>query len=211
MCGFSKNFKYLDDLIRNGGMEIVLDSDVVLDDDEASQYPYGISVVSSFDVVIDGGGHSIDAKGKTRIFNCRGGESITIKNITFKNGFKDYGGAIYNTSSELNIENCKFKGNAAEHFGGAIYNEFNTLRIIKSTFSKNSAKEGGAICSEDNMYISDSTFKNNITEDNAALDNCAKLILCGVDFKDNETKNSDHDYDVWNYEELHIDGYYFSN
>lgn len=212
MWGFSKNFKYLDDLIRNGIGEIVLDSNIVLGRAEASQYPHGISVDSSIDVVIDGGGHTIDAKGKTRIFNCRGGRNITIKNITFKNGFKDVGGAIYNTSTELNIENCKFEGNSAVHFGGAVYNEINTLRIIESTFSKNSAKEGGAICnSEGNMYISDSTFKNNITQDNGALDNCDKLILRNVDFKDNKTKNSDYDYDVCNYEELHIDGHYSTN
>ena len=190
MWGFSKNFKYLDDLIRNGPGKIVLDSDIVLGGNEASQYPNGIPVDSSRDVVIDGAGHKIDAKGKTRIFDCRGGGNITIRNITFKKGFADYGGAIYNTSWELNIENCKFEGNAAVYDGGAINNEKNTLRIIESVFSKNSAKEGGAICNpEDDMCISDSTFKNNITQDNGALDNWGMLILENVDFKDNKTNN----------------------
>ncbi|WP_405274118.1 pectate lyase-like adhesive domain-containing protein [Methanobrevibacter sp.] len=207
----SNNFKYLDDLIQKGRhLPIVLDSDIVLSDEEVSQYPEGILIGNPvIDIVIEGNAHTIDAKGKTRIFSCSG--NVTLKNITFKNGFNDDGGAIKNSSGELNIEDCAFEGNAAVYSGGAIRNEFHTLRIIKSFFSDNSANKGGAISNTEDMYVSDSTIKNNITQDTGALDNRGNLVLRNVHFENNETENSDYDYDVCNYEEIHIGGDYSSD
>lgn len=65
----SKNFKYLDDLIHSGAKEIVLDSDIVLGDGEESEYEDGIRLDVD-DLIIDGNGHGIDARGKARIFEC---------------------------------------------------------------------------------------------------------------------------------------------
>lgn len=207
----SNNFKYLDDLIQKARhLPIVLDSDIVLSDAEASKYSDGILIDNPMiDIVIDGKGHTIDAKGKTRIFSCFG--NVTLKNITFINGFNYFGGAIVNFYGELNIENCIFDGNAAVRSGGAIHNEFYTLRIIKSVFSNNSANKGGAISNTEDMYVSDSTIKNNITQDNGALDNCGKIVFQNVNFENNVTENSDYDYDVCNYKEIHIGGEYSSD
>ena len=77
--GRGKNFKYLDDLIHSGVKEIILDSNIVLSNDEASEYLEGINLDVD-DLVIDGNGHSIDACGKTRIFHSTS-KNITIKNI----------------------------------------------------------------------------------------------------------------------------------
>ena len=75
-----KSFKYLDDLIHSGVKEIVLDSDIVLSDDEESDYKNGIKLDVD-DLVISGNGHTIDACGKTRIFDCNR-INIIIKNVT---------------------------------------------------------------------------------------------------------------------------------
>jgi hypothetical protein len=40
----SKNFKYLDELIHSGAKEIVLESDIVLSDDEISDNVYYIKL-----------------------------------------------------------------------------------------------------------------------------------------------------------------------
>ena len=66
-----RNFRYLDELIHSGVKEIVLDSDIVLDPDEKSQYLNGIKLDAD-DLAIDGNGHAIDAQGLTRIFYCTG-------------------------------------------------------------------------------------------------------------------------------------------
>ena len=63
----SKNFKYLDDLIHSGAKEIVLDSNIVLNDEEESEYSEGIKLDVD-NLVIDGQGYTINVKGKTRIF-----------------------------------------------------------------------------------------------------------------------------------------------
>ena len=169
--GSSKNFKYLDDLIHSGEKEIVLDSDIVLERSEKSEYLKGIKLDVD-DLIIDGNGHTINAKGKTRIFYCTG-KNIIIKNIILKKA--DYG-AIYNdggrltitkttltkntawngggairNSGELTITESTFTGNTAKDDGGAIYNKKGSLTITGSTLTGNRAKDdGGAICNVGN-------------------------------------------------------------
>ena len=63
-----KGFKYLDGLIHSGEKEIVLDADILLEDGEESQFLNGIELDIDF-LTIRGDGHSIDACGKTRIFD----------------------------------------------------------------------------------------------------------------------------------------------
>ena len=132
-----RNFRYLDELIHSGVKEIVLDSDIVLDPDEESQYLNGIKLDAD-DLAIDGNGHAIDAQGLTRIFYCTG-KNIIIKNIILKNGFT--------------IEN-----------GGAINNE-GELTITESTLTENTTKngDGGAINNEGELTITESTLKQYTT------------------------------------------------
>ena len=123
-----RNFRYLDELIHSGVKEIVLDSDIVLDPDEKSQYLNGIKLDAD-DLAIDGNGHAIDAQGLTRIFYCTG-KNIIIKNIILKNGFtKDDGGAIYNDEGELTITESTLQQNTAQRYGGAIHNTRGELTI----------------------------------------------------------------------------------
>ena len=161
--GSEKNFKYLDDLIHSGAKEIVLDSDIVLCDEEESEYLDGVELDVD-DFVIDGNGHTIDAQCLTRIFCCTG-KNITIRNITFKNGFsKHRGGAIHNYG-KLRINDSEFIKNTAKEYGGAIYNDHGDLAIAGSTFTENSANwSGGTIYnSEAELCIDDCTFAENKT------------------------------------------------
>ncbi|WP_407375799.1 right-handed parallel beta-helix repeat-containing protein, partial [Methanobrevibacter sp.] len=160
-----KSFKYLDDLIHNGQKEIILDSDIILNDGEEVEYSAGIKLDAD-DLIIDGNNHTIDAKGKTRIFKCSA-KNVMIKNLVLKNGFKEKtSGAIFNDHGELTVEDSTFIENTAK-LAGAIYNNHGELTVEDSTFIENSAKYGGAI---DNYYgeavITDTTFEKNTSEKN---------------------------------------------
>lgn len=163
-----KNFRYLEDLINSGKNEIKLDADIVLEASEKYRYSDGIDL-SAKNLVINGNGHTIDACGKTRIFKCLIGKNITLKNITFKNGFsKERGGAIYNIGDNMAIENCTFAENVVTHEhgnGGAIY-AGNEMTITGSAFNGNviigEHGNGGAISNSGKLTISKSAFANNM-------------------------------------------------
>ena len=174
---FSKNFKYLDDLIHSGVKEIILGSDIILGEEEKSKYKNGIKLDVD-DLIIDGNGHVIDACRRGRIFECTA-KNVTLKNIRLKNGYtRDEGGAIVNTD-KLTIEDSIFVGNTANN-GGAIFNK-GDLTIINSLFRKNSAyfgimdtylyqcleilPSGGAIENNRRLTIKQSTFTENTAED----------------------------------------------
>ena len=155
-----RNFRYLDELVHSGVKEIVLDSDIVLDPDEKSQYLNGIKLDAD-DLTIDGNGHAIDARGLTRIFYCTG-KNIIIKNIILKNGFtKDDGGAIHNRG-ELTITEYTLQENTTTRDGGAIRNDEGELTITDSEFCENSAETwGGAIENSGELTMTDSAFTQN--------------------------------------------------
>ena len=159
-----KNFKYLDNLIHSEIKEIVLDTDIVLGDNEKSGYKDGIKLDLD-DLAIDWNSHSIDARGVTRIFYCTG-KNVTIKNIILKRGFtEEKGGAIHN-NGELTITESTLNNNTTKDDGGAIYNN-GELTITESTLKENTAdRDGGAIYNSGELTITEST----LTENTAQLD-----------------------------------------
>ncbi len=164
-----KNFKCLDNLIHSGVKEIVLDSDIVLGDDEKYKYLNGIKLDVN-DLAIDGNGHVIDARGLTRIFYCTG-KNVTIKNMILKNGFSEDGGAI-NNWGELTITKSTLNNNTAQEYGGAIHNdEGGELTITKTTLNKNTSQEyGGAINNWGELTITKTTLnKNTAQEDSGTI------------------------------------------
>ena len=169
-----KNFKYLDDLIHSGVKEIVLDSDIVLDKKEESEYLEGIKLDVD-DLIIDGNGHAIDAQGLTRIFHCTG-KNIIIKNITLIGGYHDNGGAIEN-NSELTIISSTLAENTSK-WGGSIYNK-GKLTITDSTLVENtSQKEGGAIDNNrGELAIIDSILAGNTSQYGGAIYNRGTLTI----------------------------------
>lgn len=180
------NFKYLDNLIRDN-RQIVLKSDIVFNDPE---YENGIEIKN--DIVIDGGGHTIDACGKARIFNISAGH-VVLKNINFINGFGQTGGALFvKHSAGLNINSCKFKNNHAEDDGGAIINNGIT-KISDSSFLTNDSEGfGGAIKNTGiaEMDIENCEFNANKGIDGAAIANYSKIDIFNTRFYQNEAFDS---------------------
>lgn len=146
-----RNFKYLNYLIHSGINRIILDSDIVLDESEIN-YVNGISVDVD-NLIIDGNGYSIDAKGKTTIFNITA-KNIHIRNITFKNAYNENtqleelgGGAIFNLGDSIEFEYCIFENNHARNHGGAVFNNGKSVKFKDCRFESNKSKFGGAILS----------------------------------------------------------------
>ena len=148
---------------------LTLDSDIAMTDDEAANFKDG--VVINKNIVIDGKGHTIDAKNLGRIFNIGEGFTVTLTNATLINGKSDKGGAIYNDGS-LTLSDVKLSDNAADSYGGAVFNNGN-LVVSDSVFDSNdivnrgsaSVDYGGAAIY--NWYdgvltVSGSNFTNNI-------------------------------------------------
>lgn len=91
-------------------------------------------------------GTIIDAQHVGQIFNVNRGVTLTLENMTLKNGNDIFGGAVFNFGT-LVVKNCTFTGNTAT-WGAAILNSYGcTLKVSDSTFMGNTANdgEGGAI------------------------------------------------------------------
>ncbi|WP_407416543.1 hypothetical protein [Methanobrevibacter sp.] len=179
-ASYTGNFKELSDLIDDTdvGGTLYLNKD----------YKGSGRIYIFFDITIDGQGHTIDASGKSSIFDVGYNNGVTLKNINFKNAKNEYvgsGGAIV-SSSLLQLINCKFIGNTAG-YGGAVFcsdaisvqgctfqdntaNEqggalYSSKLIVKnSVFSNNNAPKGNSICSGD-LQVTDSSFTSNSKTD----------------------------------------------
>ena len=148
---------------------LTLDSDIAMTDDEAAGFVDGVAI--NKDIVIDGKGHTIDAKNLGRIFSIGEGFTVTLTNATLINGKATEGGAIYNDGS-LTLSDVKLSDNAADSYGGAVFNN-GELVVSDSVFDANdivnrgsaSVDYGGAAIY--NWYdgvltVSGSNFTNNI-------------------------------------------------
>ena len=116
------------------------------------QYDEGFSEGSIYidadkKLTIDGKGHTIDAKSKSRIFSIYGTEEITLKNINFINGFlkgSDQKGCAIR-ANYLNLFNCNFENNIIDTEGSLYSNEggvvyvYNDLNMKNCVFKNNSA------------------------------------------------------------------------
>lgn len=109
----------------------------------------------------------IDAEKFGRIFNITPGNTLTLINITLKNGKATLGGAIYNNGGSLTLTNTIFINNNATSQGGAIYNvNGSNLNITNSIFDNNNAAvTGGAI---DNYNVTNMTIYNSVFSNNTA-------------------------------------------
>ena len=164
------SFKALKKLIESAS-----DNDVIV---LPHDYEYVINyddITSGIDIVqcnltIIGNGHTIDANGKTRIFNVGNSYSdeasnLTIKNTVFTDGkMSNKGGAILWYGNDGKLENCTFKNNTANNNdGGAVYWEGLSGTITNSTFIDNKANRGAAVCvNSNNITIDNSTFINSV-------------------------------------------------
>ena len=148
---------------------LTLDSDIAMTDDEAAGFVGGVAI--NKDIVIDGKGHTIDAKNLGRIFSIGEGFTVTLTNATLINGRAVEGGAIYNDGS-LTLSDVKLSDNAADGYGGAVFNN-GELVVSDSVFDSNdvlnrgsaSVDYGGAAIYnwyDGTLTVSGSNFTNNI-------------------------------------------------
>lgn len=134
-----------------------------------------IPVSSANTTIIDGGGTvTLDGGGSNRIFKLDSWRSLSIRNLTLKNGYSvpavevdlpdTYsGGAIAGGyQSRLEIIDSTFQDNRSSS-GGALYiGSDGTLTIIRSTFSGNASWYGGAVMSMlSGLTVVNSTFTAN--------------------------------------------------
>jgi predicted outer membrane repeat protein len=118
------------------------------------------------DMTIDGTGPAITISGNTsnRIFKVKGGNDVTIRNITLQDGRESEGGAIYASWGTLNLDHVTLQDNEATSNGGAIYTQ-GTLNLDHVTLQDNEATsngDGGAIYTvDDDIAIRESTLRNN--------------------------------------------------
>ena len=164
-----ENFTDLQNAIGLVTGTLTLNQNVVMTDDEAANFVNG--VVINKNIVIDGKGHTIDAKNLGRIFNIGKGFTVTLTNATLINGKADKGGAIYNDGS-LTLSDVKLSDNAADSYGGAVFNNGH-LVVSDSVFDSNdivnrgsaSVDYGGAAIynwKEGTLKVTNSNFTNNI-------------------------------------------------
>ena len=117
-------------------------------------------------------GITIDAQGKSRVFNVFATQDAdpfvpTFKNLTIVNGaVTGDGAAIYADGYTVTLADCDFEGNVATGNGGAVYAK--TVSATNSTFTNNSAftnneagGNGGAIYTTGSATATNSTFTNN--------------------------------------------------
>ena len=119
---------------------LTLDSDIAMTDDEAAGFVGGVAI--NKDIVIDGKGHTIDAKNLGRIFSIGEGFAVTLTNATLINGKAVEGGAIYNDGS-LTLSDVKLSDNAADSYGGAVFNNGH-LVVGNSVFDSNDIVNRGS-------------------------------------------------------------------
>ncbi len=182
-------FNYLQYLVDNAAGVLILERDFT--------YSLGIDnitegVLINKPMIIEGGGHTINALGQSRIFNIVSDEVI-LSNITLLNGFTDYGGAILlDHVNETIIIDCNFTNNKANNYGGAIYsNSGDDTSIVNCNFVDNTADIGGAICLDTpNSVVVQSNFSNNDASQGGAIYGFRSFIIV----RECEFNNNSADY-----------------
>ncbi len=162
------------------------------------------------DLTINGNGATIQRNATSPnfgLFSCSG--YTIFNNVTFRNGNVNAQGAAIFVQFKGNVEltNCKFYDNTsllnAEGGGGAIYTKsLSILRVTNGYFENNKAvNQGGAISNLlSNLYVINSTFKNNRTTDligpdpaggaiydDGARGNNGELVIRGCTFEGNSS------------------------
>lgn len=127
---------------------------------------FNSGIVIDYDVIINGGGFTIDGSNQARIFNITA-NNVILNDITFINGYRAYeeGAAIKGKCTAINcnfINNTIRGGNIGDGNGGIVFAGFGGAmgggNAINCTFINNDALSGGAIASGEATLC---TFINN--------------------------------------------------
>ena len=187
----AKDFTYLDELIHSGADEIFLDDDIVLGPEEEEKYRNGIDIDMDF-ISIDGMGHKIDARAKSRIFNINDCDCYVI-GITFENGFSNEdGGAIIMEGDYvmLTARECTFSNNSASN--GAALLAYRNVILEKCLFKQNESDEAGsaiAVSRKTEINVISCEFHNNVSGYGGAIANAGRLEVKNSTFEKNTSKD----------------------
>ena len=166
----TSSFEHLSYILDTQNDKIVLEKDIIFDEEDDSRFSDGIDIHSS--ITIDGNGHTIDARHKSKIFNITGG-IVTLKNMTLKNAYSNgEGGAIFVNNTDLIIEDITFKNNEAKS-GGAIYNLWSNVNIVNADFISNSSEKTFS----QNIFNKGSMTLENINADAKSILNESHICL----------------------------------
>ena len=118
-------------------------------------------VIGMDNFVLEGNGHTIDAKNQSRIFNITA-NNITLSNLILVNGNAERGAAIF-AAGTLTLNNVTFKYNYATR-GGAIlfYNRNATFSCNNTRFIDNYARDGPSIYGEGRFILNNSYVTSKI-------------------------------------------------
>nr|WP_302578029.1 hypothetical protein [Methanobrevibacter arboriphilus] len=154
-------------------------------------------IVINKSVTIKGNGPSntviIDGSDLYSIFNVTGTGTLTLINVTLKDGFANspdfFGGAIYNLGT-VTMTDCVLTGNQAGRYGGAIYNN-GILNANNCVFDENYAPQGGSIFNDPRgrSYINNSIFSNGIADDGGAIVNYGNMSIINSTFINNSASD----------------------
>jgi len=133
----------------------------------------------------------IDCESSGRLFTMNSNSSLTLINLTLKNGnLDDNGGLINNEGGRITIKNCVLSDSQGYKNGGAIYNNFGILDIEDTYFTNNSALQyGGVIYTIGQTTIKNSNFTENYLTGRESVGGCiasnGKINLEGCIFSKN--------------------------
>ena len=166
-------FKNLQDLIDAAGDELNLTSNFTYADGDTS-------VTINKPITINGNGHTLDAKGLSRIFNINAA-NVVLNNITLINGHHDtLGGAIYWNAANGTLYNSIFL-NCTSNKGGAIQWTGTKGTIIGCNFENNTADTGGAIYwyyADDGIIVNSSFYNSNACAIDLTSSNNCRVTNC---------------------------------
>ncbi|OQD58387.1 adhesin-like protein [Methanobrevibacter arboriphilus JCM 13429 = DSM 1125] len=156
------------------------------------------NIVINKSVTIRGNGPSntviIDGGNINRLFNITSTGSLTLINVTLKDGFSNptipgvapgVAGAIFNRGM-VTMDNCILTGNQAAIDGGAIHNT--GIAIMNNCISAdNYAQSGGVIFNSPsgNFFIYNSNFSDNIADAGGSIHNYGNITIENSTFKNN--------------------------
>ena len=153
------SFTNLTDEIESTGVSLDLNQDYTFNNKTDNKT--GIAIAQD-NFVLNGNGHTIDAKNQSRIFNITA-NNITLSNLILKNGNAKNGGAIYSKGT-LTLNNVTFTNNYATGYGGAVaLLKKVTLNCDDVRFIDNYGSAGSSIyVDEGNLNLFNSYITSNI-------------------------------------------------
>ena len=144
---------FYDKVLKNS--KVNLDSDVIFTSDDTSR---GVPINQFSEITIDGKGHTIDLKGKSKLFIIPTGHTLILKDVNIKNAYdsSNADGSILN-SGTLKITNCTFTNSKTKTSGGVITGGGSST-ITNSKFNECSAGDKGGVTFGNNVVLKNSTF-----------------------------------------------------